>query len=215
MADITGRDSDGELIAVPAEWDEVESGEPPKIRIHVPRRPQPGTAAGVGDRALLRVEKLEERDREGTVYRGRVIKVIDHARTRVLGIFRALAGGGGRLIPVDKKQAGRELNIAKADSRWRRGWRSRQRRSGALARLRAGFRQGQGAAGLAGIGESGQPDRDPRPRNSAGVFTGRLARGRRSKTRKPEGPRGLARRPAGHHRSARRQGSRRRGPCRA
>jgi ribonuclease R len=115
MADITGRDSDGELVAIPAEWDEVESGEPPKIRIHVPRRPQPGTAAGVGDRALLRVEKLEERDREGTVYRGRVIKVVDHAKTRVLGIFRALADGGGRLVPVDKKQAGRELNIAKAD----------------------------------------------------------------------------------------------------
>jgi ribonuclease R len=115
MADITGRDSDGELVAIPAEWDEVESGEPPKIRIHVPRRPQPGTAAGVGDRALLRVEKLEELDREGTVYRGRVIKVVDHAKTRVLGIFRALPDGGGRLVPVDKKQAGRELNIAKAD----------------------------------------------------------------------------------------------------
>jgi ribonuclease R len=115
MADITSRDSDGELMAVPAEWDEVESGEPPKIRIHVPRRPQPGTTAGVGDRALLRVEKLEERDREGTIYRGRVIKVIDHAKTRVLGIFRALPDGGGRLIPVDKKQAGRELNVAKAD----------------------------------------------------------------------------------------------------
>jgi ribonuclease R len=116
MADVTGRDSDGELIATPAEWDEVESGEPPKIRIHVPRRPVPGTAAGVGDRALLRVEKLEERDREGTIYRGRIIKVVDHAKTRVLGIFRALPGGGGRLIPVDKKQAGRELNIAKADT---------------------------------------------------------------------------------------------------
>ena len=114
MADITGRDSDGELIATPTEWDEVENGEPPKIRIHVPRRPQPGTAAGVGDRALLRVEKLD--DSEGGAYRGRVIKVVDHAKTRVLGIFRALPGGGGRLIPVDKKQAGRELNIAKADS---------------------------------------------------------------------------------------------------
>jgi ribonuclease R len=114
MADITGRDSDGELIATPTEWDEVENGEPPKIRIHVPRRPQPGTAAGVGDRALLRIEKLDER--EGGAYRGRVIKVVDHAKTRVLGIFRALPGGGGRLIPVDKKQAGRELNIAKADS---------------------------------------------------------------------------------------------------
>ena len=114
MADITGRDSDGELIATPTEWDEVESGEPPKIRIHIPRRPQPGTAAGVGDRALLRIEKSD--DSEGAVYRGRVIKVIDHARTRVLGIFRALPSGGGRLIPVDKKQAGRELNIAKADA---------------------------------------------------------------------------------------------------
>jgi len=30
VADITGRDRDGELIASPAEWDEVESGEPPK-----------------------------------------------------------------------------------------------------------------------------------------------------------------------------------------
>ena len=117
LADITGRDGDGELIAIPAEWDEVESGEPPKIRIHIPRRPQPGTAAGVGDRALLRVEKLEEHDPAGTIYRGRVIRVIDHAKTRVLGIFRAAPGGGGRLIPVDKKQAGRELNIASADSK--------------------------------------------------------------------------------------------------
>ena len=116
MADVTGRDADGELIATPAEWDEVESGEPPKIRIHVPRRAQPGTTPGVGDRALLRIEKLEERDRDGTVYRGRVIKVIDHARTRVLGIFRQAPDGGGRLIPVDKKQAGRELNIAKTDT---------------------------------------------------------------------------------------------------
>jgi ribonuclease R len=113
MADITGRDSDGELIATPTEWDEEQSGAPPKIRIHVPRRPQPGTAAGVGDRALLRVEKP---DAEGGAYSGRVIKVIDHAKARVLGIFRKLADGGGRLVPVDKKQAGRELNIAKADS---------------------------------------------------------------------------------------------------
>jgi ribonuclease R len=113
MADITGRDSDGELIATPTEWDEEASGAPPKIRIHVPRRPQPGTAAGVGDRALLRVEKP---DAEGGAYSGRVIKVIDHAKTRVLGIFRKAPDGGGRLVPVDKKQAGRELNIAKADS---------------------------------------------------------------------------------------------------
>ncbi len=138
-----------------------KAAKPPKIRIHVPRRPQPGTAAGVGDRALLRIEKSDDSD--GAAYRGRVIKVIDHAKTRVLGIFRALPDGGGRLVPVDKKQAGRELNIAKADTQRRRGRRSRQRRSGALARLRACLRQGQGAAGLTGVGKGGQPDRDPFP----------------------------------------------------
>jgi ribonuclease R len=114
MADITGRDTDGELLAAPTEWDSENDGPAPKIRIHVPRRPQPGTAAGVGDRALLRVEKINDGD--GTPYRGRVIKVIDHARTRLLGIFRALPAGGGRMVPVDKKQAGRELNIAKDDT---------------------------------------------------------------------------------------------------
>jgi ribonuclease R len=113
MADITARDADGELIATPAEWDE-ESGEPPKIRVHLPRHARPSATAGVGDRALLRVERSDEG--EGVTYRGRVVKIIDHSRNRVLGIFRALAGGGGRLIPVDKKQAGRELNIAKPDT---------------------------------------------------------------------------------------------------
>src|SRR4030095_13632285 len=78
------------------------------------RRRRPGRAAGVGDRALMRVEKLVEG--EGALYRGRVIKVIDHARTRLLGIFRQAPGGGGRLVPVDKKQAGRELNIAPSDT---------------------------------------------------------------------------------------------------
>jgi ribonuclease R len=114
IADITGRDTDGELLATPTEWDTEENGPAPKIRIHVPRRLQPGTAAGVGDRALLRIEKAD--DGEVAPYRGRIIKIIDQARTRQLGIFRNLPGGGGRLVPVDKKQAGRELNIAPSDT---------------------------------------------------------------------------------------------------
>lgn len=114
LADITGRDSDGELLASPTEWDEEESGTAPKIRVVFPRRPQPGATAGVGDRALLRVERTDETD--GTPYRGRIIRVIAHAKARALGIFRKNPDGSGRLVPVDKKQAGRELNIAKADS---------------------------------------------------------------------------------------------------
>jgi ribonuclease R len=113
LADITTRDSDGELIATPAEWDEAEGGEAPRIRIHVPRHARPGTMAGVGDRALLRIERVSGDD---VAWRGRIIKVIDHAKTRVLGVFRSTPDGGGRLIPVDKKQAGKELNIARSDT---------------------------------------------------------------------------------------------------
>ena len=114
LADVTSRDSDGELLATPAEWDAETQGAAPKIRIRLPRYPKPGTAAGIGDRALLRVET--DANDEAHTYIGRVIKIVDHAKSRVLGIFHALPGGGGRLVPVDKKQAGRELNIAKADT---------------------------------------------------------------------------------------------------
>src|SRR5208282_327901 len=54
--------------------------------------------------------RIEQRGDEETS--GRVIKLIDRAKHRTLGIFRGLAGGGGRLVPIDKKQLGRELSIA-------------------------------------------------------------------------------------------------------
>ena len=110
LSDITGRDTDGELIAIPTEWDEAAHGPPPKIRISAPRRDRPAEVAGVGDRALLRVE--ESGDEDDTIrHTGRVIKIVDRAPERVLGMFRSLPGGGGRLVPVDKKQLGRELTI--------------------------------------------------------------------------------------------------------
>ncbi len=110
LADIAARDSDGELIALPTEWDEAEHGPAPKIRVHVPRRARPNEIAGVGDRALLRVEESGEKD-DPIRHSGRVIKLIDRAKQRVLGIYRALPGGGGRLSPIDKKQLGQELAI--------------------------------------------------------------------------------------------------------
>jgi ribonuclease R len=113
VADITGRDADGEMLATPTEWDEETSGPAPKIRLSVSRKPRPGDTAGVGDRVLLRVEESGDRD-DVARYTGRVIKVVDRAKQRVLGIFRGLPGGGGRLVPVDKKQAGKELTIAPA-----------------------------------------------------------------------------------------------------
>src|SRR6202035_3812246 len=106
LADVTGRDADGELLARPTEWDEPAHGAPPTIRIVMPRRPRPGEVAGVGDRALLRIEKSNEEETTA-----RVIKLLDRAKHRVLGIFRGLPGGGGRLVPVDKKQLAREMAI--------------------------------------------------------------------------------------------------------
>ncbi len=107
LADITGRDSDGELLARPTEWDEQAHGAPPVIHIATPRRARPGEVAGVGDRALIRIEPNSEDETSG-----RVIKLIDRAKHRQLGIFRGLPGGGGRLVPIDKRQLGRELGIA-------------------------------------------------------------------------------------------------------
>ncbi|HZS63138.1 MAG TPA: ribonuclease R [Xanthobacteraceae bacterium] len=109
LADVIERDRDGELIATPTEWDEELHGAAPKIRILTSRKPRPGEAAGVGDRVLLRMQEVEEDG--GVRHNGRVIKIIDRAKLRVLGIFRAMPGGGGRLLPVDKKQLGRELAI--------------------------------------------------------------------------------------------------------
>ena len=108
VAQITTRDRDGELIAVPAEWDEDANGSPPKIRVTATRRARPGEVAGVGDNALIRVE---ETDDDTIRYTGRIIKVIGRAKQRVLGVFRALPGGGGRLEPIDKKRLGKELSI--------------------------------------------------------------------------------------------------------
>ena len=114
-ADITGRDSDGELIAVPAEWDEVR-GSPPKILVHVSRSAHAAEVTGdVGDRVLLRIEHAHDQD-EVTHPRGRIIKLLDQAKHRVLGIFRELPDGSGRMVPIDKKNVGRELAIAGRDS---------------------------------------------------------------------------------------------------
>jgi len=109
LADVTARDAEGDLIATPDEWDEEAHGPAPRIRILIQRRARPGEAAGLGDRVLLRVDETDDED--GIRYRGRVIKVIDHPKHRVLGIFRKLPGGGGRLEPVDKKMLGKELAI--------------------------------------------------------------------------------------------------------
>jgi ribonuclease R len=117
LADITRIDADGDLVAVPVEWDEAQFGEPPRILIH-PRKPKPGEPApGVGDRALLRTERLREKieaDPNGPAWSGRVIKLLSRAKARVLGIYRT-GPRGGRIEPIDRKQIGREYSVSDLD----------------------------------------------------------------------------------------------------
>jgi ribonuclease R len=112
MAEVSARDEDGELIAEPVEWDEVEHGPPPRIRLVFGRAPKAGPAPGIGDRVLLRTEGTGD-PADSIRHQGRVIKIVEKARAQVLGIFRPTPGGGGRLVPVDKKSLGRELMIPK------------------------------------------------------------------------------------------------------
>lgn len=57
LVEIIERDRDGELLAIPVEWDEEELGFPPKILIHAPRRAKTGQPLpGVNDRVLARAE---------------------------------------------------------------------------------------------------------------------------------------------------------------
>jgi len=111
VCDIIERDRDGELIAVPNEWDEEAHGPAPKVRVMSSRRAKPAEIAGIGDRVLLRVDPADDEE-DPIRHKGRVIKILDRAKQRILGIFRKNPAGGGRLVPVDKKALGRELAIA-------------------------------------------------------------------------------------------------------
>ena len=111
MADLVGRDQDGELVAEPVEWDRAADGPPPRIVVLAAARRGRERAPGIGDRALLKVGRAAAGERPV----GRVIKVLPREARDTLGVFRSLATGGGRLIPVEKKASGREIAIAPGD----------------------------------------------------------------------------------------------------
>ncbi len=116
LVDITSRDRDGELTATPVEWDEDELGPAPRILIHAPRRAKAGEPLpGVGDRALVRAEPDRDAEPGDPPYVGRVVKLLTRARHRVLGVLKIEPNGNGRIVPIDKKQASRELSVASAD----------------------------------------------------------------------------------------------------
>ena len=116
LADVISRDHDGDLLAVPAEWDTAQ-GAAPKILLMTRARPRPGAPApSPGDRASMRVEPVRGAEPGEPAYTGRIIKLLSRARAQLLGIYRGSMGGGGRVVPVEKKNVNRgELAVAPGD----------------------------------------------------------------------------------------------------
>ena len=135
VADITGRDRDGELVATPTDWDEAR-GVPPRIIAIVPNR-LGGPAPGVGSRVVLRLADGGSAAQQT----GRVVKVLEKLKARLLGVYRALPDGGGRLLPIEKRNSGREMAIHERGRGRRRGRRTRRRRAPASPAQRASPRR--------------------------------------------------------------------------
>ncbi len=113
VLDITTRDKDGELIARPAEWAD-ELGVAPAVAIRQSssdRAKGKAPVGGLGDRVLAKI--FPAKDRAGPSYTARVIKILDKRRNAMLGVFRETPGGGGRLMPIDRRDE--ELLIDSAD----------------------------------------------------------------------------------------------------
>ena len=105
VLEVTGRDSDGDLIARPAVWNAAD-GEAPAVLVltHRARAEQRDAIIGVGDRILARVTELAEPDVEGLKYEAEPIKVLPRDKRRMLGIYRTHARGGGTIEPVDRRE---------------------------------------------------------------------------------------------------------------
>ncbi|WP_416362567.1 ribonuclease R [Phyllobacterium sp. 0TCS1.6A] len=102
VLDVTGRDSDGGLIARPAEWPSHDDTPAPVVFIRASRSSRAVTA-GVGDRVLARI--FRGADPSGPEYTARIIKRIEHRRDNILGVLRRLDTGEWRLEPVERRQA--------------------------------------------------------------------------------------------------------------
>ena len=100
VADIVERTPEGAFIAAPAEDDVKARILIRPSRVKRDRAPTPT----MGARVLLRVAM----DEASGGYIGRIVKVLDRAAGRPLGVYKKLETGGGRVHPVEKRAAGRD-----------------------------------------------------------------------------------------------------------
>ena len=104
VADIIERGAEGGFVAAPVDSETASA----RILIRPPRvQRDRAPNASLGARVLLRVAF----DEASGVYIGRVVKILDRAGGRPLGVFRKLETGGGRVHPIEKRAAGRDFFV--------------------------------------------------------------------------------------------------------
>ena len=103
LIEITGTDSDGEVLARPLNW---ESDSLPPLIYVMP--PKDGNAPGAGARILAKLE------RRGDSYEARIVRQLENQAERILGVVRETAHGL-HVIPVERK-ARQEYALDKRDT---------------------------------------------------------------------------------------------------
>jgi len=97
VLEITARDRDGDLIGEPVVWN-TEEGARPRILIlaqSAKRLALDDRALGIGDHIMARITRLDEVDVAGFHFEAEAIRKLPRDQRRLLGVFRAIARGGG------------------------------------------------------------------------------------------------------------------------
>ncbi len=100
-------DIDGDVFARPLPWDEKLQGPPPRIEIMPDKKGHP--ALSVGDEALARLSKTDEKN----VFSARILKRMETPDNQILGLV-VHDNKGYRLLPTDRK-ARNDFDIPQAE----------------------------------------------------------------------------------------------------
>ena len=106
VLEITARDRDGDLIGEPVVWN-TEEGARPRILIlaqSAKRLAVDDRALGIGDHIMARITRLDEVDVAGFHFEAEAMRKLPRDQRRLLGVFRAIARGGGTIEPISRKE---------------------------------------------------------------------------------------------------------------
>ncbi|KAF0225317.1 MAG: ribonuclease [Rhodospirillaceae bacterium] len=95
VVEITGADTDGELLARLVAWE--QDGRPPRIYMAPWRKGE--LTVGVGDKVLAKLRRIR-----ADAYEAKPIRVVGEARARVLGVYETMPDGSGRIHPTSRKE---------------------------------------------------------------------------------------------------------------